>query len=141
VDRDRTFPIRYSPRLYWIFWPLLLGTRHSEVRLTATTLSVRMGWAFDARIPRSAIRYAGRWRDWPWAIGVHGNLRGSWLVNGSATGLVQLVIDPPARGRTAFVGLTIRWLGLGLRDPDGFLGALDAPPPPEGTGPGDPGGA
>ncbi len=129
------FPIRYSPRLYWIFWPMLLGTRHSEVRLTRTELYVRMGWAFEARIPRASIRTASRWHDWPWAIGVHGNFRGSWLVNGSATGLVQLTIDPPANGRTAFVRLTIRWLGLGLQDPDGFLAVLGVP---EGHGPGGP---
>jgi hypothetical protein len=121
------FPIRYSPRLYWIFRPLLLGTRRSEVRLTTTDLHVRMGWAFDARVPRGSIRAASRFRDWPWAIGVHGNLRGSWLVNGSATGLVQLRIDPPARGRSALLPLTIRWLGLGLQDPDGFLEALGVP--------------
>jgi hypothetical protein len=121
------FPIRYSPRLRWIFWPLLLGTRHSAVRLTRTDLVVRMGWAFEARIPRASIRAASRFRDWPWAIGVHGNFRGAWLVNGSATGLVQLTIDPPATGRSAFIPLTIRWLGLGLQDPDGFLAALGAP--------------
>jgi hypothetical protein len=125
------FPIRYSPRLYWIFWPLLLGTRHSEVRLTKTDLHVRMGWAFDARIPRSSILAAGPWRDWPWAIGVHGNFRGSWLVNGSATGIVQLAIDPPAPGRTAGFPIRLRWLGLGLRDPAGFLAALSVPPMPE----------
>lgn len=126
------FPIRYSPRLYWIFWPLLLGTRRSEVRLTSTDLRVRMGWAFEATVPRASIRGASRWRDWPWAIGVHGNLRGSWLVNGSATGLVQLAIDPPARARTAGFPVKLRWLGLGLQDPDGFLAALDLPPMPEG---------
>jgi hypothetical protein len=129
------FPIRYSPRLSWIFWPMLLGTRHSEVRLTRTELYVRMGWAFEARIPRASIRTASRWHDWPWAIGVHGNFRGSWLVNGSATGLVQLTIDPPASGRTVFIPLTIRWLGLGLQDPDGFLAALGVP---GGSGPGGP---
>jgi hypothetical protein len=128
------FPIRYSPRLYWIFWPLLLGTRYSEVRLTPTDLHVRMGWAFDARIPRASIRAAGPWRDWPWAIGVHGNFRGSWLVNGSATGIVQLAIDPPAPGRTAGFPIRLRWLGLGLRDPAGFLASLDVPPMPPETG-------
>jgi hypothetical protein len=56
VDRD--FPIRYSSRLRWLFAPMLLGAKHSEVRLRPDELHVRMGWAFDAHIPRSAIRTA-----------------------------------------------------------------------------------
>ena len=124
----RDFPIRYSSRLRWLFSPLLLGAKHSQVRLTPTELHVRMGWAFDAHIPRSSIRTAARYKDVPWAIGVHTNLRGTWLVNGSATGVVDLRLDPPARGgRMAFVPIKIRRLGLGLQDPDGFLATLGVP--------------
>jgi hypothetical protein len=54
-------------------------------------------------------------------------MRGTWLVNGSATGVVDLRIDPPARGRMAFIHIKVRRLGLGLQDPDGFLKALGFP--------------
>jgi hypothetical protein len=121
------FPIRYSSRLRWLFVPLLLGAKHSEVRLTPGELHVRMGWAFDAHIPRSAIRTGSRYRDVPWAIGVHTNMRGTWLVNGSATGVVDLRLDPAARGRMTFFRIKIRRLGLGLQDPDGFLATLGLP--------------
>jgi hypothetical protein len=105
--------------------PLLLGARHATVRLTADTLLVRMGWAFRAEIPRSSIRRAARHRDASWAIGVHSDLRlTSWLVNGSRQGIVFLDLDPPAKGRSGPFPITIRRLGLGLDDPDGFLRAL-----------------
>jgi hypothetical protein len=124
---DRGFPIAYSPRLGWLFWFALLGRKHSEVHLRGRELHVRMGWAFDAHVPRSSIRAATRYRDVWWAIGVHTDLRGSWLVNGSAVGIVDLRLDPPARGRIAGIPINVSRLGLGLQDPEGFLEALGVP--------------
>jgi hypothetical protein len=48
------------------------------------------------------------------------------LVNGSATGIVNLVLGEPVRGRSAGVAVTIRTLGLGLEDPEGFLALVGA---------------
>jgi hypothetical protein len=127
---EEEFPIRYSPRLSWLFTIMLLGRRHAEVHLTSTALDVRMGWAFHSRVPRSSIRVATPSRDVPWAIGVHTDMRGGWLVNGSATGIVQLTLDPPARARTAGFAVTVKRLGLGLQDPAGLLAALDGPATP-----------
>lgn len=59
--------------------------------------------------------------------GVHTDLRGSWLVNGSASGIVDLRLDPLAHGRMAGIPITVRRLGLGLQDPEGFLDALGVP--------------
>jgi len=121
------FPIRYSPRLSWLFASVLLGRRHADVRLTSTDLLVRMGWAFEARIPRTSIRTATHHRDVWWAIGVHTDFHGSWLVNGSATGIVALAIDPPARAFGVLLPVKVTNLGLGLQDPDGFLRSLGVP--------------
>lgn len=118
------FHIRFSPRLSWMFTIALLGRRHAEVRLSPTELHVRMGWAFDAHVPRSSIRSASHHRDVWWAIGVHTDFRGSWLVNGSASGIVELMIEPPARARSALFPIRVQRLGLGLQDPDGFLRSL-----------------
>jgi hypothetical protein len=38
--------------------PLGLGPKHSEVRVEAGTLHVKMGWAFDADIPLVSITSA-----------------------------------------------------------------------------------
>ena len=125
----RTFPIRYSRLSRWFFVPLLLGERHADVTLTETELRVRMGWAFRATIPRASIRRAAHHRDVPWAVGVHVlDVRfRTWLVNGSREGIVFLDLDPPARGRTGPIPITIERLGLGLEDPQAFLRELGAP--------------
>ena len=125
----RSFPIRYSRLSRWFFAPLLLGERHADVSLTDSELRVRMGWAFHATIPRTSIQRAARHRDVPWAVGVHVlDVRfRTWLVNGSREGIVFLDLDPPARGRTGPIPITIGRLGLGLEDPDAFLRELGVP--------------
>jgi hypothetical protein len=126
---DRTFTFRYSPRLRWLFVLLGMGPKRSSVVLTDDALRVRMGAWFEVDVPRASIRAAGRYRDVWWAIGVHTDLRGSWLANGSASGIVFCAVDPPASGMSVFVfGATVRQLGLGLDDPEGFLAALGLPP-------------
>ena len=124
---DGAFPVRYSPRFTWLFVPLVLGPRHAAVRLTPDALHVRMGWAFRAAIPRTSIQWARRAPDEPWAVGVHSNFRGRWLVNGSSLGIVELGLEPAARARTAVFPGTVKVLGLGLRDPEGLLKTLGVP--------------
>jgi hypothetical protein len=85
-----------------------------------------MGWAFRAAIPHAGVAKVRRWQGrWCWAIGIHTNFRGRWLVNGSCKGIVALDVDPPARAR-ALVPIKIRMLGVSLADPDGFVSALQA---------------
>jgi hypothetical protein len=91
-----------------------------------------------------AIRY-GRWRPRFSILGIGprcsrvelgpsqirvriGNLRGAWLVNGSATGLPSMDLAAPGRAGVLGVPVTVRKPGLGLVDPDGFLAALGVPP-------------
>ncbi len=69
---------------------------------------------------------ASRERDVWWAIGVHTDFSGSWLVNGSAAGIVNLVLREPVRGRSVGAAVTVRRLGLGLDDPEGFLALVGA---------------
>ena len=85
-----------------------------------------MEWAFGAVVRVRDIARASRERDVWWAIGVHINFSGDWLVNGSATGIVNLVLREPVRGRSAGVAVTIRTIGLGLEDPEGFLASVGA---------------
>jgi hypothetical protein len=129
-----TFPMRYG---WWrpLLSALGLGPRAARIELGEDEFRVRMGWGFRARIPRTSIVRADRFRDWPWAIGVHGDFRGSWLVNGSATGIVLLYLDPPSSARVLGVPISLRKLGLSLEDPEGFLAALGATVrPPGGSG-------
>ena len=119
----RGFPIRFSPWILPLFWVSGLGRRSSLVELDRDELVVRMGWAFRARIPRSAVKRPRRGRDLWYAIGVHGGF-GVWAVNGSAKGTVWIDVDPPYRARAVGFPIRLRRLALGLEDPEGFLDAL-----------------
>jgi hypothetical protein len=56
-------------------------------------------------------------------IGVHG-WRGAWLVNGAASGLVSITVDPPVRAWAVGVPVRLRQLTVSLEDPDAFRAAL-----------------
>lgn len=121
----RSFPIRYD-RWRPFFVVLGLGPNRSRVELSDETLVVRMGWAFNARIPRTSIQAARRRGNIWWAIGVHTDFRRTWLVNGAASGIVLLDLRDLVSARSLGFPIKIRRLGLGLEDPDGFLAALAA---------------
>ena len=118
----RRFPIRFtgsnnSLRLVG------LGPDASWVELGADAVTVRMGWAFNATIDRSAVRAVRPVTDRVLSRGVHG-WRGRWLVNGSAEGLVEIELDPPARARAVGVPVRVELLRVSVVDPDGFLAEL-----------------
>ena len=108
-----------------------LGPTRVRIVLSDAELVVRAGPWFRARIPRSSLRSAGRRRDAWWAIGVHTDFRGAWLINGSPRGIVMVEVDPPARGRMAGIPVKLKRLGLSLDDPDAFLSACGLPTTPE----------
>ena len=124
--QSAVYQFSYNAFIRVLMMPMLLGPRHSAVRVDHDHISVRMGlggWAFAAGVPRSSLtevkRVAGPVMGW----GVHG-WRGLWLVNGSSKGLVRMTIDPRARGRCLGFPLRIRQLTVSLADPDGFVRAV-----------------
>jgi hypothetical protein len=96
------------------------GPRYSRVIVVDDRVRVRMGWAFGADIPLSSIAQVRADDGRVCAIGVHG-WRGRWLVNGAATGLVALDIDPPSRARVCGVPVRLRRLRVSVEDPRGLL--------------------
>jgi hypothetical protein len=118
--------MRYSIR-YGLFKPLLsllgLGPRFSYARLDDQQFKVRMGWAFFASVPRASIAAAVRSRGPVSGIGVHG-WRGRWLVNGAASGLVTITVEPVARAWVLGIPVKLHVLRLSLEDPDGLVAAL-----------------
>jgi hypothetical protein len=104
-----------------------LGPRRAGVDLSDDELQVSMGWGFQARIPRRAIRQAHRLdrrRDIWHSVGIHPLLGGRWVVNGSLDGVVTLAIEPPVPARALGWPIRLRWLAISLEDPEGFLAAL-----------------
>jgi len=79
---------------------------------------------FRARINRehiaSSMQAPNAYGGW----GVHG-FWGTWLVNGSSRGIVQLILEPKCRAwLLGIVPLHVRTLSMSLQDPEGFIAAL-----------------
>jgi hypothetical protein len=104
------------------------GPGRGGVEVDSAVLRVRMA-EFHLDIPRSQVRSAVRSaRSVRGTYGVHGG-RGRWLVNGSYSGLVELVIEPPCytprQPSTLFLRSKISSLTISLVDPDGFIAAVE----------------
>lgn len=102
----------------------------SGVEVDVAQIRVRMG-SFKLDIPRSSVRSAHRSRvPVGGTVGVHGS-RGRWLVNGSADGLAEIMIEPPCHlspgidNLFGIGGSTVDSLTVSLDDPDGFIAALE----------------
>jgi hypothetical protein len=104
---------------------LAMGPMFSRIALDDDTLRVRMGWAFRTTIPLRQITGARTRDGLVSGIGVHG-WNGRWLVNGAATGLVTISVDPAVHAWMP-VPVKVRELTLSLEDPDTFLAALGRP--------------
>lgn len=102
--------------------PVGLGPRHSEIRLDAGVLHVKMGWAFEADIPLTSIAKAEVADERVFAWGVH-YFAGRWLVNGSGKGLVALTIEPPVQAKVWIRSVTLRSLWVSVTDPDALIAA------------------
>jgi hypothetical protein len=126
----RWFAIDYSDMdrvSLWMDTRLGGGPGRGGVEVDSAVLRVRMA-DFHLDIPRGSVRSAARSEHQTrGTIGVHAH-RGTWLVNGSHDGLVELVIDPPCylprQHSTLFRKMEVRSLIISLVDPDGFIAAV-----------------
>jgi len=112
-------PIRFG-RLKPVLVVVGLTPRRSYLELSDDVLRVRMSWGFSADIPRASVRSAQRGPDRPWSIGVHG-WRGRWIVNGAASPIVSIRVEPPARARTMGFPASLRELLVSVDDPNGLV--------------------
>jgi hypothetical protein len=133
VTTSRRFRIRYGA-----LRPLLsimgLGPSMSTLELDGDQLRVRMGWAFRSSIPLASITGARPDSRLVGGIGVHG-WRGRWLVNGAASGIVAIDIDPPARAAVLGVPVRPRSLRVSVDEPEAFMAALRSAGPGIPSGP------
>ena len=96
------FPIRFTGLNRAM---VVLGAipEHCRVEVDEGELRVRMSWFFSLDVPRANVQSATQDDGRVWGWGAHG-WRGTWLVNGSSSGLVRIELDPPGRGRVVGVG-------------------------------------
>ncbi len=121
---SKRFNISFSTFNRVLMTILLIWPSRSGATVTDDHVHVRMGWAFDGLIPLDQIKSAAaskkpRFAGW----GVHG-WRGTWTVNGSDRGMVELQIDPPIHARTVIFAIRPHTLYLSLDDPEGFIEEL-----------------
>nr|WP_264060535.1 hypothetical protein [Mycobacterium montefiorense] len=121
VGRVQT-EFRYERWYVLLSTPLGLGPKSSEVRVEDGALRVKMGWAFDARIPIASITRAEATEERAFTAGVHYS-NGRWLVNGSGKELVALTIEPGVQAKVPFRSATLRSLVLSVTDPDALIAA------------------
>ena len=128
VAEPRRFPIRISSGNRLLFRGLVILPSSAFVELSDDTVTVRLGWAFSARIPRRLVTRAGPGRRprIPLTAGAHG-WGGRWLVNGAPDGIVEVGLAERARAFVAGFPIRLKVLAVSLDDPDGFLAALGAP--------------
>jgi|SRR5690349_24097461 len=123
----RRFPVRFTSVNRAMS---LLGLRPSNsfVEVVDGTVQVRMGAMFRAGFPLSQVRSAAEDRDKVRGWGVHG-MRGTWLVNGSSSGIVRVEIEPAVKARTLGIPVELRVLRVAVQDPAGLVEALSTPVP------------
>jgi hypothetical protein len=133
MDSTTTFPITFDRPSRIPMTVLGAGPNASRVKVSPSTVDIRMGWAFQATIPREAVASVR-----PLNRGLselHGPLglsvlrgvnywRGTALVNGAATGLVEITLN---RAKWVWLGplrAPLRRLIVSAEDQSGLVAEL-----------------
>jgi hypothetical protein len=121
------FPIRFERWYGLLSSVLLLRPSDSYVEVGDGEVECRMGWAFRARFPRSAVANTTRLDETPLSRGVHG-FGGRWLVNGSGDRILTINLEPPQRARVLGVPVRLRQLLVSIDDPEALAEHLKSRP-------------
>jgi hypothetical protein len=147
IMTSTTFQIRYDRPSRFVMTALGAGPKASLVNVSPSMVDVRMGWAFHATIPRESIasaRSLNRGLDelnGPLRLGVLRGVnywRGTSLVNGAGSGLVDITLNQRRWGRLGPFPAPMRRIVVSAEDESGLLAALNSAESAS-PGPGDPG--
>ena len=100
-----------------------LRSASSFVDVNPQTVTIRMGWAFRATLPRSSVTSAAHDHDRVLGWGAHG-WGGRWLNNGSSFNIVRIEFEPRGRGRTAGFPVNVGIVRVSVDEPDALIAAL-----------------
>ena len=129
-----TFPITFDRPSRIPMTGLGVGPNVSRVKVSPSTIDIRLGWAFQAVIPRQAVAsvrpLTGGLSELHGPLGLSGlrgvnYWRGTALVNGAGTGLVEIMLDPPEWVRLGPFPVRMRQLIVSTEDPSGLVAALN----------------
>jgi hypothetical protein len=134
MDNTTTFPIRFDRPSRRPMTALGTGPKDSRVKVSSSTVDVRLGWAFKAVIPREAVASA-RSLDHgltelrgPLGLSVLRGVnywRGTALVNGAGTGLVEITLNRPKWVRMGPLRVRMHRLIVSADDQSGLVSALN----------------
>lgn len=128
-----TFPIRFDRPSRIAMTALGAGPKRSQVTVGASSVDIRMGWAFHATVPREAVASArplkGGLNDLQGPLGLRvlrgvNYWRGAGLVNGAGTGLVEITLDRPTWGRLGPFPAPLTRVVVSAEDQSGLVSAL-----------------
>jgi len=133
MDSTTTFPITFDRPSRVPMTVLGAGPKVSRVKVSPSTVNVRLGWAFQASFPREAVASSRRLHGG--LSELHGPLglrvlrgvnywRGTALVNGAGTGLVEITLDRSIVVRLGPLRVRMRRLVVSADDPSGLVAAL-----------------
>ena len=140
---EKTFPISVDRPSRSLMTAFGAGRKAPRVTMSSSTVDVRMGWAFQATIPREAVASArpldrGELRG-PFRLSVLRGVNywaGTALVNGAGTGLVEITLDRPKWVRLGPFRAPMRRLIVSAEDQSGLVTELtpstQRPPGPGG---------
>jgi hypothetical protein len=146
MDGTTTFPISFDRPSRKPMTVLGAGPKLSRVKVSSSTVDIHMGWAFQATIPREAVASARPLNrglselSGPLGLSVLRGVnywRGTALVNGAGTGLVEITLDRPNWVRLGPLRVRMHRLIVSVEDQSGLVAALN-PSTPRSPGPGDP---
>ena len=136
-----TFPITFDRPSRIPMTGLGVGPNVSRVKVSPSTIDIRLGWAFQAVIPRQAVASVR-----PLSGGLselHGPLglsvlrgvnywRGTALVNGAGTGLVEIKLDQPQQVRLGPLWVRMHRLIVSAEDQSRLVAELKPSSPRSG---------
>ena len=124
ISERARFPISFD-RWYGALSRVLgLPPSTAYVELSGAEVEIRMGWAFRARFPRSAVASAAVADIRPLSRGVHG-FGGRWLVNGSGHTILSLHLRPAQRAYVLGVPVRVRELMVSVAQSHSLASALE----------------
>jgi len=133
MDSTTTFPIRFDRPSRAPMTLLGAGPQASGVKVSASTVDIHLGWAFHATVPREAIESARpldrglNELSGPLRLSVLRGVnywRGTALVNGAGTGLVEITLSRSTWARLGPLRAPMRRLIVSAEDQSGLVAAL-----------------
>jgi hypothetical protein len=133
MGNTTTFPIRVDRTSRIPMTVLGAGPNVSRLNVSPSTVDVRMGWAFQATIPREDVASVrplnGGLSELPGPLGLSvlrgvNYWRGTALVNGAGTGLVEITLDRPKWVRLGPLRFPMGRLIVSAEDQSGLVAAL-----------------